>query len=166
MLHIRTALPSEASSLSAVAWSAKAHWGYPAEVLEGWRAELSPTEDSINSAPTLVAEFDGTIAGWCQLSLHSSPIELEHFWVHPGFMRRGVGRALISKVCEHLRLQGVTTLLIDADPNAEPFYVRCGAVRKGEIAAPIPGDPSRVRPLLELEVTVNPETSRTTRSGA
>jgi hypothetical protein len=42
--------------------------------------------------------------------------------------------------------QGARTMLIDADPNAEPFYLSRGAVRVGEIAAPIEGNNQRIRP--------------------
>ena len=37
---------------------------------------------------------------------------------------------------------------VDADPNAESFYLACGANRCGEVPAPIPGEPGRVRPQL------------------
>jgi len=37
---------------------------------------------------------------------------------------------------------------VDADPNAESFYLACGADRCGEVPAPIRGEPGRVRPQL------------------
>lgn len=154
MLFIRPALSSEADVLAVLAWRAKALWGYPLAVMEQWRAELTPSEGSITSSPTFVAEIDGEIAGWCQIAMHTKPIELEHMWVDPDFTHRGVGRTLITRVCEHLRSHNVRLLAIDADPNAEPFYLRCGAVRVGEIAAPIPENPNRVRPQLELNVFI------------
>ena len=149
---IRPALFSEADSLARLAWRAKALWGYPVDVLEQWRVELSPTETSINTLPTFVAELDGDVAGWCQLGMNDTPVELDHLWVDPDFMRRGVGRALIAAACEHLRAHNVRMLVIDADPNAERFYLHCGAARVGQIAAPIPGQPNRFRPQLELSV--------------
>ena len=41
---------------------------------------------------------------------------------------------------------GAASVSVDGDPNAERFYLACGAERRGEIAAPIPGEPGRVRP--------------------
>jgi GNAT superfamily N-acetyltransferase len=153
-MTIRPALPSEADSLARLAWRAKALWGYPVDMLEQWRVELSPTETCINTLPTFVAEIDGVVAGWCQIGMNFTPVALEHLWVDPDFMRRGVGRALITAACEHLKLHKVRMLAIDADPHAEPFYLHCGAVRTGEIAAPIPGNPNRIRPQLELSVFI------------
>ena len=40
-MEIRPAHESEAERLSALALRSKAHWGYPADVLEGWRGDLS-----------------------------------------------------------------------------------------------------------------------------
>ena len=48
---------------------------------------------------------------------------------------------------------GVANLAIDADPNAEAFYLANGARRVGEDAAPIEGLPGRTRPQLLLPVS-------------
>jgi hypothetical protein len=47
---------------------------------------------------------------------------------------------------------GGNALAIDADPNAEAFYLAKGARRIGEIAAPIEGHPDRVRPQMLLPI--------------
>src|SRR5437660_879627 len=52
---IRPAVETEAQLLSALAMRAKAHWGYSAEVLEGWRAELAVSPQDIRAKPTFVA---------------------------------------------------------------------------------------------------------------
>lgn len=46
--------------------------------------------------PTVVAEFHGQLAGFYQLNTTGAAIELEHFWVRPAYMSRGVGRALLE----------------------------------------------------------------------
>jgi hypothetical protein len=65
---------------------------------------------------------------------------------------RGIRRALLAHAVNTACLAGASSIVIDADPNAEPFYVACGAVRQGIVAAPIAGDPARVRPQLSLRV--------------
>src|SRR5881409_2783348 len=54
-MNIRLAVEAEAQLLSALAMRAKAHWGYPAEALEGWRAELAVSPQGIRAKPTFVA---------------------------------------------------------------------------------------------------------------
>jgi GNAT superfamily N-acetyltransferase len=150
--HIRTARGEECEALARLAWQAKAAWGYSAAQLEQWRAGLAPTPASIARSPTFVAEAEGGLAGFSQLDLSMDPVELAHLWVHPRCMRQGVGRALLAACAGFLSSRGTEVLHIDADPHAEPFYLACGAVRIGEIAAPIEGQPQRARPQLRLAI--------------
>ena len=54
-MNIRPAVETEALLLSALAMQAKAHWGYSAEALEGWRAELAVSPQGIRARATFVA---------------------------------------------------------------------------------------------------------------
>jgi predicted N-acetyltransferase YhbS len=65
-------------------------------------------------------------------------------------MHRGFGRALVQHAAGHAAARGQAVLAIDSDPNAEPFYLRCGAQLVGQVRAPIEGSPNRVRPQLIL----------------
>ena len=67
-------------------------------------------------------------------------------------MRRGIGRALLAHAAGTARAGGDSAILIDADPNAEAFYLACGAARGGSVAAPIASEPERVRHQLSLQV--------------
>jgi GNAT superfamily N-acetyltransferase len=147
---IRRARAADAAELTAVAHEAKSHWGYGAAQIVAWRDELTISAESIARWPTFVVEQDGRIAGFVQLSETRGEMELEHMWVRPAAMGRGVGRALLARATAEARSAGHATLHIDADPNAEAFYIACGAVRAGARPAPIPGEPERFRPLLKL----------------
>jgi RimJ/RimL family protein N-acetyltransferase len=149
-MNIRSARVEEAEALASVAGAAKAHWGYLQAQLEAWREDLSPSAVSIAEQPTFVAEVEGQLAGFCQLNRMADLVELEHLWVHPRFMGRGIGRALLARCLQQVAAWGVEAIHIDSDPNAEPFYKSCGAVRVGERPAPIEGEPARVRPQLRL----------------
>lgn len=150
--RIRDAVQTEGELLAAIAYAAKAQWGYTSATLEQWRADLTPSPSSLAREPTFVAEIGATVVGWCQLDSEAQPLELAHCWVHPDFQGRGVGRALMAAVVAHLRSSGIGSLVIDADPNAEGFYRAIGARRLGVKPAPIPGDPSRTRPQLVLRL--------------
>ena len=149
-MEIRNAFPDEADTLSALALAAKAHWGYSAETVATWTRELSVSVDDIASKPTFVAEVEGQIAGFYCLRPSSRAWEFDHLWVRPSFMRRGIGRALVTHALEAAARNGAASVIVDADPNAEVFYLACGATRFGAIPAPIPGQPGRVRPQLEF----------------
>ena len=149
-LTLRAARADEHTALTALAWHAKAHWAYPSEALAHWRDELTVTSASIVSLPTVVAERDDTVAGFFQLRLDEPDAALEHLWVRPEQMGHGVGRALLQRALDDTHAAGRDRLCIDADPHAEPFYRACGALRVGEVAAPIAGQPQRVRPQMVL----------------
>lgn len=150
-LRIRPALPDEHALLSRIARSSKAHWGYPARDLARWRSALTVSAASIARLPTYVAERDGRVLGFFQLRHSQNQSELEHFWVSPSEIGKGVGRALLEHARREVSASGRTRLLIDSDPNAEFFYASSGAVRVGEKPAPSMGQPQRVRPQLVLD---------------
>jgi GNAT superfamily N-acetyltransferase len=147
-VNIRPAVETEAELLSALVMRAKAHWGYSAEALEGWRSELTLSPQDIRAKPAFVAMMDAEVAGFYSLSPSQAAWELDNLWVSPQFMHRGVGRGLLSHALETAAGGGALEVTVDADPNAEAFYLECGAVRRGEVSAPIPGQPKRVRPQL------------------
>jgi GNAT superfamily N-acetyltransferase len=145
-MNIRPAQEREAESLSALALKAKAHWGYSADTIELWKQELSVSSDTITSTPIFVAAVGDEIAGFYSLLPSNDSWKLDHLWVLPRFMGRGIGRELVAHALETAARGGASCVTVDADPNAENFYLACGADRRGEVPAPIPGQPKRVRP--------------------
>jgi GNAT superfamily N-acetyltransferase len=150
VLVLRAARADDDAALTAIARQAKAHWGYPRQALALWRADLTVTRASIAAMPTVVAERDGAVLGFFQLRLDGPRAELEHLWVRPDQIGQGIGRALLMRALDDSAAAGHGMLQIDADPHAEPFYRACGAVRVGVVAAPIEGEPQRVRPQMAL----------------
>jgi N-acetylglutamate synthase-like GNAT family acetyltransferase len=147
-MDIRLAVESEAPVLSALAMRAKSHWGYSTETLERWRSELAISPTDVRERPTFVAMVGAEVAGFYSLRPSSSSWELDNLWVLPEFMHQGIGHALLSHALATAAGGGASEVIVDADPNAESFYLQCGAVRRGETPAPISGDPKRVRPQL------------------
>ena len=147
---LRPATADEAGALSGLALEAKALWGYSRAQLDLWKSDLTLTPGSIAQRPTFVAVADAAITGFYQLVLEPKRADLEHFWVRPQFARRGIGRALLEHAVRLAASTGHEELEIDADPNAEPFYLARGAIRVGVVDAPTRADPGRVRPQLRI----------------
>lgn len=156
-LPIRRARPEEADRLTALAFAAKGHWGYPDHWLEAWRDDLTFTPAFVAAHPVYVAvdEEDAPVACYALLpSGGSGEVELEHFWVHPDAMGRGLGRRLFEHAAGVARSLGGDALLIDSDPYAEDFYRRMGAERVGEVRADMDGQ-RRELPRLRYALAVN-----------
>ena len=145
-MEIVQARPDQSDALTAICVAAKSHWGYSREVLATWQSDLTISPDSVASHPTYIAMLNGEYAGFYQLWLDALSATLEHLWVQPDSMGKGVGRALL----QHAQGQAKTALLIDSDPHAEAFYIACGARRVARIPAPIPQQPDRFLPRMEL----------------
>lgn len=138
-LLIRRAEPHEAAQLSAIAVAAKAHWGYPAVWLEAWRADLTIDAAYIAENPTFVATADDHVLGFHAVVLAKDAAVLDHLWVRPESMRRGVGRRLFRHAEDVARGAGRPELRIVGDPNAEGFYRAMGAEIAGWQPAPMEG---------------------------
>jgi GNAT superfamily N-acetyltransferase len=145
-MRIRRAVENEAADLTALAIASKAHWPYTTAQIEAWKNDLTISPEMIAFFPAYVAEVESRVAGFFVLIPATPHWLLEHFWVSPSFMGRGIGRALLSHAIKLTADAGVNALSIDADPYAENFYLAFGAQHVGTIPAPIEGEPDRVRP--------------------
>jgi GNAT superfamily N-acetyltransferase len=146
---IRAARPDELRALSELAWRSKAHWGYSDDFMSACRAELTVSEACLEHA--FVEEADQQLVGFYALSpLDATRAELAFLFVEPAEIGAGHGRALLEHALEHARAQGFGVLVIQGDPNAAEFYVRCGALKVGE--RPSDSIPGRMLPLFELPI--------------
>ena len=152
-IKITRARPSDAPVLSAIAHAAKAHWGYPVQWMKQWREQLTITPEFITAHETFVAEVDREILGFHDLVETPESWRLEHLWVLPKAIGRGVGRSLFDDAVTRAAALGALCLTIEADPNAEPFYKHLGAVRTGAVRTKIDGR-ARELPLLRFDLTL------------
>jgi GNAT superfamily N-acetyltransferase len=75
---------------------------------------------------TYVAEADGSVVGFATWACADGVTELEDLFVDPGWRRRGLATALVSRIVDVLRAQGVRCLEVTANPHAEGFYDAAG----------------------------------------
>jgi predicted N-acetyltransferase YhbS len=151
-MTIRDATTEDARVLTDIARAAKASWGYPEAWMQEWSAILTIDAAAISAMRVRVAEGDDGVLGFYALQGSGPSVRLEHLWVRPGRMGQGTGRALVEHAIAAAARAGAEVIEIESDPNAEPFYRRMGAVRVGEVPAPVPGAPHRTLPLLNLPV--------------
>lgn len=90
---------------------------------------------------TYVAEEDGSVVGFATWAQAGAITELEDLFVDPGWRRRGIATALVSRIADVLRARGVTSLEVTANPHAQGFYgaagfIDCGVAETDFGAAP------------------------------
>lgn len=149
-LTLRPARAGESALLSELACLAKAHWGYPPDLMALWAEEFRVSPGFIEAHHVICAEKDGEVVGFAAVCEENGAFELEHLWVRPDRMREGVGRVLLGDIIDHLRSAGVTTMRIVSDPHAEEFYLKLGARRVGEKEST--KRPGRFLPVLVLDI--------------
>jgi GNAT superfamily N-acetyltransferase len=146
--EIVRAKPEDAETLTEIAHAAKRHWGYPENWMAAWRDVLTMRADFIAANIAYVAREDNLAVAFYVLTTEEDGIHLDHLWVLPRAMGRGIGRALFEHAAAEAKNFGFDSIKIEADPNAEGFYERMGARRLGVQISEVEGT-RRELPLLE-----------------
>ena len=166
-MTIRRAVVDEASVLTTIALEAKRYWGYPEHWIRHWESDLTVSPEFIRDNHVYVAEADGEVRGFYALCVRQAELgprkaeleskaenerkaELEHMWVKPDYIGTGIGKELFLDAMERAAALDVRDVELSADPNAAGFYTRMGAMKIGEVDAPIDGEE---RKLPRLKIT-------------
>ena len=150
-MEIVRATPADAPRLTEIAFAAKRHWGYPERWIQTWRNILTMRPEFIAANDTYSAIDDARVVGFYLLTTENDGLHLDHLWILPGEMGRGIGRALFEHAVEQAKRLRFRAIKIEADPNAEGFYLRMGAKRVGTQVTEIEGE-GRELPLLVYQL--------------
>lgn len=148
---IRRARPDEAEALTALALRAKAYWPYDEAMMAVFRRSLVIAPAYIADHLALVHETGGSVDAVGVLrSGGETDMELDHLWVDPPAIGRGVGHRLFLAFADEARRGGAARIVLNSDPFAEGFYRRLGAVRIGD--HPVAEIPGRVLPRMAFSL--------------
>lgn len=125
-------------------------WGYDSNFMEACRGELTFEPRDLRSTAMAVAETDGKVVGVAQVKVAGNEADLLKLFVEPTTLRGGVGRSLFVWAIDQASIRGANRLVIEADPDAVPFYRRLGAEDYG--FAPSASIPGRMLPRLVREL--------------
>ena len=151
-VEVRRASPGDADALTRVAFAAKRYWRYPERWISHWSESLTVTPEFVRDNEVYAAVSGGEPFGFYALTGTGYELELEHLWVSPAWIGAGAGRLLFEHAMDRAASRGAKHVEIEADPNAEGFYLRMGARRSGENVYEIEGH-KRVLPLLKVELS-------------
>jgi len=149
--QIRRARPEEAERLSEIAFSAKAHWKYPARWLELWKPKFAFSSHYFQENESWVAEEDSRPVAFYTLQERDGKAWLENLWVSPEFIGKGIGKKLFLHAADLSRERGFRVLQLEADPNAAGFYEKMGMCKVGEKQSEIDSQ-LRILPIMEIQL--------------
>src|SRR5215467_84485 len=118
--------------------------------MKACRSELSFSPQDLELTHVAVAEEDRRIVGVVQVRVSADDAELLKLFVEPELLRKGTGRALVAWATDIARRMGAHQMIVDADPDAAPFYRGMGARDAG--TAPSKSIPGRMLPRLTFDV--------------
>jgi GNAT superfamily N-acetyltransferase len=147
-MKIARAEPEDAEILTEIAHAAKRHWGYPESWITAWRDILTMRPEFLAANTGYIASEDDRPLGFYVLTTDDDGIHLDHLWILPAAMGRGIGRALFEHAVAQATNLRFDSIKIEADPNAEGFYRRMGAIRVGTSVSQVEGE-HRELPLME-----------------
>jgi maltose O-acetyltransferase len=135
---IRRASPVDAEILTEISFASKRYWNYPESYFEIWQDELTITEHYIQENLVNLVELNGMIVGYYAIVKNDADFWagnvfvmqgywLEHIFIRPGYIRKGIGSRLIDHARTVCRGLGIDRLYIFSDPHARGFYERIGA---------------------------------------
>jgi N-acetylglutamate synthase-like GNAT family acetyltransferase len=149
-MQLRKATVEEVDALNDFIRASKAVWGYSEEFLDAYMQNWGLTKESLEKKSVKVIEDKGEIHGiFCLGTTKKKKIALHLFFVNPKFIKTGVGRKMWGMIHEYARANKWKGFEIIADPNAEKFFHRMGAITTGTVES-LPG---MHFPILKYELT-------------
>lgn len=95
---------------------------------------LELSDLAVTDGRTRVAVAGGCVAGFASWAAGVGDVtEIEDLFVDPGWMRRGIGRALVEDQLGLARDRGVSRVEVTANPEAAAFYAKLGFVEGRQV---------------------------------
>ncbi|MBX2871752.1 MAG: GNAT family N-acetyltransferase [Saprospiraceae bacterium] len=150
-LQIVKAEKADCPTLTKISKAAKAYWGYAQEWLDLWDADLTITPQLMEKDSIYKLVAGKEVLGFCVIAEQGGILEIEHLWIRPQDIGRGLGKLLLQKVLDEVITESHVTLSVVADPNATGFYEKFGL----KTVEYIPSQPEgRQLPLMQLPLNV------------
>ncbi|MCR9080108.1 MAG: GNAT family N-acetyltransferase [Hyphomonadaceae bacterium] len=130
---VRPARLEELEDLTALCLRSKAYWGYDAAFMAACVDEVTLTPEDLECDPIGVLDDQNGLAGVAHVSLDQDGYYLDKLFIDTDRIGLGYGKSLFLWALGAARALGATELIIEADPDAAPFYEKMGCRRAGEV---------------------------------
>ena len=126
-MNFRTADINDLEVLNTISVKSKGYWGYPESWIQRWLDELTIDEEKFSEQHILVIENDSELFGFSSIVENNDNYEILHLWILPEYICNGFGKRLLEKTIRSF-VKKDKEVIVEADPNAEPFYQSQGFV--------------------------------------
>ena len=131
---VREAKPEDQRELTRLCVRATMHAGHDEAFIDRTMPALTVTVPLINANCVQVAEDGSKVVGVVVVTPTALQgiAQLYGLYVDPAHWKRGIGRVLFGAALARAKAIKAGALMITAEPSAEEFYKRMGAIRIGE----------------------------------
>ncbi len=113
--------------LTEITFDGKAFWGFSEAMLNTWKEELIITEKYILENETYILLINDQIVGYYSfVKLSEALWKLDNLFLFQKYISKGYGKFLLEDFLERSKISGVKSIILDAEPNAEKFYLKFG----------------------------------------
>jgi len=153
---VRKAVRGDLGKLNELAVGSEAYWGYDEDHMSAFKRRYAIRNNHLEKGHVFVIEKNGGILGFYHLTAKESGFELEHFYIDPRYLGKGLGQTLwghLRAFCIHRRIREVTIVCNDL---VKVFYLKMGAAFLGRIESKV----DRGTMIAKLKYRMNPAHSR------
>ena len=130
---IQEAKPKHHTILTTISFQAKNYWQYPKEWIDIWKEELTITPEYIKENQVFIGLVDehivayfsiihNTVDKWVGSFLFQQGYWIDHMFVHPDYIGRGIGTAFMKHLGSFCQARRIQLVRILADPHSVGFY--------------------------------------------
>ncbi len=139
-MKIERAIPTYHTSLTTITKQSKGIWGYSVQQMADWDEALTILPKYIAENETLKLVSGKKIIGYYSvLKIDAKILKLDNFFILPEAMGQGCGSLLLTYLFEKASEENFDCITLDADPNAEAFYLKFGFSTVGQVETSTPG---------------------------
>lgn len=125
-IRIEKSKVSDIPAINAVIKASKSYWPYdPKYVEEALKLLCIDTQWLDNHLGYTI--FCDHVCGFMGVEIHEVQWHLEHLWINPSHIRRGLGRLAVNRLLQEADKAGIHKITLLPDPPAEDFYLKLGA---------------------------------------
>ena len=149
-MNIIKAVNNDAEILTEITKASKAFWGYSLEQMQLWDKILTIDEIYIDKNFVYKLAIENQIIGYYSYYfIDEKNIMLDNLFVLPEYIGKGFGNHLMKDFIIRIKSnETVEKIRLEADPNAENFYLKNGFKTIGKIETSIN---NRFLPIMEFQ---------------
>lgn len=150
-LKIEKATKKDHLKLTEITVDGKAFWGFSKEELSKWKNELTITPKYIAENKTYNLVLDSSIIGYYSfLKIDENTFLLDNLFLFQNVISKGFGKLLMQDFLKRAKTLNISTIILEAEPNAEKFYKKFGFSTYDRRESLIKG---RFLPKMKLDLT-------------